>query len=111
MKHKLVAKAELELPLLFFECAHHYVTTQYVRLLLVRRSDPKVEWCRQFSKEIDLSDNPFFEFETGRVLTYRMKGRIHNIVVEILIVGDIVFSELRQQPKWDEVKKTGPSRR
>ena len=103
LKHKVAQKAELELPLLFFECAHHYGSTQYVRLLLVRASDPKVEWCRQFCKEIELCDNPFFEFETGRVWTYRMGGKGRYIVVELLIVGNIVFDKLREHPTWDDV--------
>ena len=103
LKHKIAQKPELELPLLFFECAHHYGSTQYVRLLLVRASDPKAEWCRQFCKEIELCDNPFFEFETGRVWTYRMGGKGRDIVVELLVVGDIVFDKLRQHPDWDDV--------
>ena len=103
LKHKIPEKIELELPLLFFECAHHYGSTQYVRLLLICASDPKVEWCRQFCKEIELCDNPFFEFEKGRVWTYRLTGKARDIVVEVLIVGDIVFDKLREPPSWDVV--------
>ena len=103
LKHKIAQKAELDLPLLFFECAHHYGSTQYVRLLLVRASDPKVEWCKQFCKEIELCNNPFFEFETGRVWTYRIGGKARDIVVELLVIGDVVFDKLRQPPDWDDV--------
>lgn len=103
LKHKIPEKVELELPLLFFECTHHYGSTQYARLLLIRASDPKVEWCKQFCKEIELCDNPFFEFETGRVWTYKLGGRGRDIIVEILVVGDIVFEKLRQPPDWDVV--------
>ena len=109
LKHKIVQPVELEVPLLppllFFECAHYYGSTQYVRLLLVRQSDPKVEWCRQFCKEINLSDNPFFKFDTRKVWTYQMRDRTRSIIVEMLIVGDIIISELCHPPKWDDVGK------
>ena len=73
--------------------------------MVIRASDPKVEWCKQFCKQIELSDNPFFEFENGRVWTYRTGGKGRNIVVDVLVVGDIIFDKLREPHKWVVVRK------
>lgn len=103
LKHKIPPKPQLSVPLLFFECAHHYGTTQYARLLLVRSSDPKVEWCREMCKELDIRDNPFLQFLHGRIWTYRSGDSGKSVVVEVLVIGDIVFDQLLEPPIWDEV--------
>ena len=104
LKHKVPEKLKLRDPLLFFECAHYFGSNQYVRLLLVRDSDTKVEWCREFCKELDIRNNPFLEFHYGRIWTYSYsKEGKHNVLVEVLVVGDIVFERLEQPPNWDVV--------
>lgn len=103
MKHKIPKKPQLSVPLLFFECAHYYGSTQYVRLLLVRSSDPKVEWCHETCKELDIRDNPFLQFLHGRVWTYRSGDSGRGIIIEVLVVGDIIFDQLLEPPTWDEV--------
>jgi hypothetical protein len=103
LKHKIPTKPKLSVPLLFFECAHYYGSTQYARLLLVRSSDPKADWCREMCKELDIRDNPFLQFLNGRIWTYRSGDMGRDIVVEVLVVGDIVFDQLLEPPSWDEV--------
>lgn len=104
LKHTLPPpKPNLTVPLLFFECAHYYGTTQYVRLLLVRSSDPKAEWCKEMCKELEIRNNPFLQFLHGRIWTYRSSDSGKGIVVEVLLVGDIEFDKLLEPPEWDEV--------
>lgn len=104
LKHKVPEKAQLSQPLLFFENAHHYNNTQYVRLLLIHPLHPNVEWCREFCKELDIRNNPFLHFLHGRIYTYRTGEHPKSgIFIEVLVVGDIVFSELLEPPVWDEV--------
>lgn len=94
-----------DLPLLFFECAHFYGNNQYVRLLLVRASDPKAEWCKEFCKQLDFRNNPFLCYRWGRLFTYSGNAslRTRDVMVEVLVVGDIVFEKLEEPPDWDEV--------
>ena len=104
LKNKIPEKVQLRDPLLFFECAHYFGSNQYVRLLLIRNTDPKVEWCRGFCKEIELRNNPFLGFQNGRIWTYtRSKEGTNDIILEVLVVGDIKFERLEQPPSWDVV--------
>lgn len=105
LRHKVTQKPRLTMPLLFFECAHFYGDNQYLRMLLVRESDPKSDWCREMCKEINIHDNPFFQFLNGRLYTYCQSEstKVNQIFIEILVVGDIVFDKLLEPPNWDEV--------
>lgn len=103
LKPRIPDKPKLTIPLLFFECAHFYGSTQYVRLLLVRCTDPKAEWCRETCKELDIHDNPFLQFLNGRIWTYRSGESGKGVVIEVLLVGDIAFDKLLEPPIWDEV--------
>lgn len=94
-----------KLPLLFFECAHHFDSIQYIRLVLVRSQDEQVIWCKDHLKEIDLEDNPFFKYNRESQKVYsrcKSKGKVV-VIVEIFIVGDINLNMLPTAPEWDEV--------
>lgn len=103
LKHKLQEKPELQTPLLFFECAHHYGSTQYVRLILIRQDDDLVDWCRETLKEINIKDNPFLCFKWGRIFSYTVSNRKHDIIVETLVLGDITLNKMTELPDWDVV--------
>lgn len=92
-------------PMLFFECAHHYGNTQYVRMLLVRAGDPQMNWCIENLKEINIHDNPFFQLKWGRLYSANGEHGRKELVVEILIVGDIVMEKFPSKPNWETVGK------
>jgi len=106
-KHKMPQKQQRgDKPLLFFECAHYYGNTQYVRMVLIRASDIHVDWCRVNLKEIDIHSNPLFLWTWGRVFTHTVgdKGR-KEVIVELLVIGDILLDKLGEKPAWDTVSK------
>ncbi|XP_061166757.1 phytanoyl-CoA hydroxylase-interacting protein-like [Saccostrea echinata] len=89
---------------LFFESSYTYNgKTQYVRLLLVRSTDPNLHWCKQNLHEVNLYDNPFFQWSDDKLLSSKNHGT--NLWVEILVVRDIVLDKLTENPVWDVVKK------
>ena len=104
LKNKVPQKKAFAMPLLFFECAHFYGNNQYVRLLLVRASDPQVEWCREMCKEIEIYHNPFFQVMHGRLYTYRHSPeRSWDVFIEVLLVGDLALDQIQEGPEWDQV--------
>ena len=94
-------------PLLFFEHAHYYGNTQYVRLILMRGDSEHAAWCHDNLLNLNIHDNPFFKLQWGRVYSYTIgeTGK-REVMVEILLLDDIRFSELNDMPTWDEVSKT-----
>ncbi|KAL3863567.1 hypothetical protein ACJMK2_005318 [Sinanodonta woodiana] len=103
LQQKMPQKPRLGQLMLFFECAHFYGTTQYVRMVLIRPNDEHAEWCRENLKEVPLHNNPFLEFKCGRMYTYTGVQGYKQIIVELLIVGEIMLDKLPEAPKWDVV--------
>lgn len=103
LQHRQPEKQEYATPFLFFECAHFYGSTQYVRLILIRQDADLVDWCRETLKEINIRDNPFLGFKWGRIFTYTVSDRKHDIIVETLVVGDIHLNNMTESPNWDTV--------
>lgn len=95
-----------EKPSVFFECAHYYGSTQYVRMLLVRAGHPQMNWCIDNLVDVNIHDNPFFQLKWGRLYSYTVQedGK-KGLVVELLVVGDIVLDKLNEKPSWDTVGK------
>lgn len=103
LQHRQPEKQKFETPFLFFECAHFYGSTQYVRLILIRQDDELVDWCRETLKEINIRDNPFLGFKWGRIFTYTVSNRKHDVIVETLVVGNIHLDSMTEPPNWDTV--------
>lgn len=90
--------------LLFFENSYHYAGgSQYVRLVLIKVSDPLVQFCKDNMLEIDLFNNPFFNWNGWKLKTIENdKTSNWRIMVEIFAVGDHFLKSLKKKSNWDE---------
>ena len=97
---------------LFFERAHHYGKVQYVRMVLVKKSKSKYDWCKHNLQPVDIGGNGVLEWD-GDVECVKAskksddKYRYTNIYTEVFVVGDVLNLE---KCKWGEVYNTGTSR-
>lgn len=103
---KLVSKRDVK-PLLYFECAHSYNKSQYVRLVLIRSDDPHVGWCEDHLKRVNLYDNPFCRWhpESACMYTIHNDNAWHRVHVEVKVIGDVTFEDFDESPKWTKIGK------
>lgn len=97
-------KPKRRFALLFFENSYHYSGgSQYVRLVLIRANDPFVQFCKDNMLEIDLFDNPFFNWNGWKLKTIENdKTSNWRVLVEIFAVGDHYLKSLKKNSNWDE---------